>query len=124
MRNASIHRFAGHWPKEKAVGSLTLDFDARHHRRIRLTTDQGEDILLDLPKAVALTDGDALQLDDGRLVKVTAAPERVVEVTHKDRGDLIRLAWHLGNRHLATEIGDQFLRIRPDRVIEGMLGNL
>ena len=124
MHRACIHHRAGLWPGAKATACITLDFDARHHRRIRLTTDQGEDILLDLPKAVALTDGDALQLDDGRLVKVTAAPERVVEVMHKDRGDLIRLAWHLGNRHLATEIGNQFLRIRPDRVIEEMLRSL
>src|SRR6266436_4320457 len=53
MHNASLHRPAGHWPEEKAVGTLSLDFDARHRRRIRLTTDHGEDVLLDLPKTVA-----------------------------------------------------------------------
>ncbi|MGC2018485.1 MAG: hypothetical protein WA657_21810, partial [Candidatus Acidiferrales bacterium] len=73
MRNASIHRPAGHWPKEKAAGTLTLDFDARHRRRIRLTADEGEDVLLDLPKAVAMADGDGLQLEDGRWLKVQAA---------------------------------------------------
>jgi urease accessory protein len=120
MHRASIHRPAGHWPSERAAGSLTLDFDARHRRRIRLMTDQGEDILVDLPKAVAMADGDALQLEDGRLLRVEAAAEPVVEVRHY-QAQLMRLAWHLGNRHLAAEIGENFLRIRPDRVIEEML---
>jgi urease accessory protein len=121
MHYASVHRPAGHWPKERAAGSLTLDFDARHRRRIRLTTDQGEDILLDLPRTIAMADGDALQLEDGRLLKVKAAAELIVEVRHKERNQLMRLAWHLGNRHLPTEIRDQVLRIRPDHVIEEML---
>jgi urease accessory protein len=116
-----MHRPAGHWPKEQAAGTLTLDFDARHRRRIRLTTDQGEDVLLDLPNAVAMADGDGLQLDDGRLLKVQAAAELIVEVRHKDPNQLMRLAWHLGNRHLPTEIRNQVLRIRPDHVIENML---
>ena len=121
MRNASIHRCAGHWPVEKATGTLTLDFDARHRRRIRLTTDDGEDVLLDLPKTVAMADGDGLQLDDETWLRISAASESLVEVRHKDRHQLMRLAWHLGNRHLPTEIRDQVLRIRPDNVIEEML---
>jgi urease accessory protein len=121
IHRASTHRPAGHWPKEKAAGSLTLDFDARHRRRIRLTSDQGEDVLLDLPKAVAMADGDGLQLEDGRWLRVQAAAELVVEVRHRDPNQLVRLAWHLGNRHLPTEIRDKFLRIRPDHVIEEML---
>jgi urease accessory protein len=84
-------------------------------------TDQGEDILVDLPKAVAMADGDALQLEDGRLLRVEAAAEPVVEVRHPYQAQLMRLAWHLGNRHLAAEIQKDFLRIRPDRVIEEML---
>jgi urease accessory protein len=121
IHRASIHRPAGHWPKEKAAGLLTLDFDARHRRRIRLTSDQGEDVLLDLPKAVAMADGDGLQLEDGRWLKVRAAAEVIIEVRHNDPNQLVALAWHLGNRHLPTEIRDQVLRIRPDHVIEDML---
>src|SRR5215472_2419571 len=121
MRNASIHRPAGHWPEEKAVGTLTLDFDARHRRRIRLTTDRGDDVLLDLPNTVAMADGDGLQLDDGTWLKIKAAAESLVAVRHKDPHHLVRLAWHLGNRHLPTEIRDNSLRIRPDHVIEEML---
>src|SRR5215471_10209911 len=85
MHRALIHRPAGHWPKDKAAGALTLDFDARHRRRIRLTTDQGEDVLLDLPKAVAMADGDGLQLDDGTWIGITGASESLVEVRHQDR---------------------------------------
>ena len=121
MQRASIHRPAGHWPKEKAAGSLTLDFDARHRRRIRLTADQGGDVLLDLPKAVAMGDGDGLQLEDGRWLKVQAAAELIVEVRHNDPHQLMRIAWHLGNRHLPTEIRNRVLCIRPDHVIAGML---
>jgi urease accessory protein len=121
MHRASIHRSAGHWPSEMAAGGLTLDFDARHRRRIRLTTDQGEDVLLDLPKAIAMADGDGLQLEDGRWLKIQAAAELIVEVRHKDLNQLLRLAWQLGNRHLPTEIRNQVLRIRPDHVIEDML---
>jgi urease accessory protein len=121
IHSALIHRPAGHWPKERAAGALTLDFDGRHRRRIRLTTDQGEDVLLDLPKAVAMADGDGLQLEDGRWLEVQAAAELIVEVRHKDPHQLVRLAWHLGNRHLPTEIQSEVLRIRPDHVIEEML---
>jgi urease accessory protein len=118
---ASLHRLAGDWPTEKAAGSITLDFDARHRRRIRLIGDQGEDVLLDLPQAVAMADGDGLQLEDGRWLKVHAAAEVIVEVRHKDPNQLARLAWHLGNRHFPTEIREHVLRIRPDHVIEDML---
>jgi urease accessory protein len=121
MHRASIYLPAGQWPQEKAEGSLTLDFDARHRRRFRLTADQGDDILLDLPQAIAMGDGDGLQLDDGRWLKVQAAPEDLVEIRHEDPLELVRLSWHLGNRHLPTEIRDHVLLIRPDHVIEDML---
>jgi urease accessory protein len=124
MHCASIHCPSGRWPAEKASGSLTLDFDARHRRRIRLTADNGEDILLDLPKPVAMADGDGLLLEDGRWLKIQAASELIVEVRHKDPNQLARLAWHLGNRHLPTEIRDHVLLIRPDHVIEDMLCGL
>lgn len=121
MRKASIHRTAGHWPKENAIGSLTLDFDGRHRRRLRLTVDHGEDILLDLPKTVTMGDGDGLQLDDGSWLRIKAAAESIVQIRHRNLHQLVRLAWHLGNRHLPTEIRDNTLRIRPDHVIEEMM---
>ena len=121
---ASVHRSSGCWPKHEAAGTVTLYFEERHRRRIRLVTDQGEEILLDLPSAVAMADGDGLRLHDGRWLEVQAAAEPVVEVSHRDPEQLTRLAWHLGNRHLPTQIGRAVLRIRPDHVIEGMLEGL
>jgi urease accessory protein len=118
---ASIHRSCGCWPAHEAAGTVTLDFDERHRRRIRLITDQGEEVLLKLPKAVAMADGDGLQLEDGRWLKVQAAAEPVIEVRHTVAGQLTRLAWHLGSRHLPTQIGHAALRIRPDHVIEAMV---
>ena len=71
-----------------------------------------------------MADGDGLQLEDGRWLEVRAAAEPVVEVRHQDHDQLVRLAWHLGNRHLPTEIRDRALRIRPDHVVEEMLRRL
>jgi urease accessory protein len=118
---ALIHRPAGNWPKQEAVGAVTLDFDERHRRRIRLTTDEGDEVLLDLPKTVAMAHGDGLQLEDGKWLRVQAAPEQIIEIRHQDLNQLMRLAWHLGNRHLPTEIRSHVLRIRPDHVIEELL---
>lgn len=121
---ASVHRSCGYWPEQEAAGTITLYFEERHRRRIRLVTDQGEEVLLDLPKAVAMADGDGLRLQDGRWLKVQAAAEPLIEVSHSDPEQLTRLAWHLGNRHLPTQIGRAVLRIRPDHVIEAMLEGL
>ena len=124
IRTARTHRPAGAWPRRECGGSLTLDFDSRHRRRIRLPLEGGETILLDLPQAVAMADGDGLLLDDGSWLEVRAAPEHIVEVTHSDPGQLLRIAWHLGNRHLPAQIRHGVLRIRPDHVIESMLRGL
>jgi urease accessory protein len=68
-----------------------------------------------------MSDGDGLQLEDGRWVRVQASKERLVEIRHADLAQLVRVAWHLGNRHLPTDICGPLLRIRPDHVIEEML---
>src|SRR5260370_8223658 len=81
IHSASIHRTAGHWPTEKAAGTLTLDFDGRHRRRIRLTADQGEDVLLDLPKAVAMAHGDGLHLDAGRRLHIPPPPDLLLDTS-------------------------------------------
>jgi urease accessory protein len=121
QKHASIHRSAGQWPDDRAVSAVTLDFEARHRRRIQLTLDDGEMILLNLPRAVAMSDGDGLQIEDGRWIRVQASKESLVEIRHPDPEQLVRLAWHLGNRHLPTDICGSLLRIRPDHVIEAML---
>lgn len=114
----------GAWPDDPASDSLFLDFDARHRRRISMKTQGGAEILLDLPKAVAMADGGGLRLEDGRWLRVKAAPEPLVEVTAGDAAQLARVAWHLGNRHLPAEIAGTAIRIRPDHVIEAMLVQL
>jgi urease accessory protein len=96
MHCASIHRSAGRWPKEKAAGTLTLGFDARHRSRIRLTADQGEDVLLDLSEAVAMADGDGLQLEHGRWLKIQAASELIAEVRHKDPNPVLLGSCQIG----------------------------
>ena len=111
-------------PAGPATDSVTLSFDDRHRRRLRLVTDGGEEVLLDLPAAIVLHNGDCLRLDDGRLLAVRAAAEEVMDIRATTPSALMRLAWHLGNRHTPTQILDDCLRIRADHVLEGMLEGL
>jgi len=104
--------------------TVVLDFDDRHRRRMAMTGTRGLEFLLDLENAVALRGGDALVLEDGRLVEVVAAPEPLVEIRGGDPHHMIRVAWHLGNRHLPTQIMPKGLRIRRDHVIEAMVKGL
>ena len=89
-----------------------------------MTGTRGLEFLLDLENAVALRGGDALVLEDGRLVEVVAAPEPLIEIRGNDPQHLVRVAWHLGNRHLPTQIMPKGLRIRRDHVIEAMVKGL
>ena len=104
--------------------TVVLDFDDRHRRRMAMTGTRGLEFLLDLENAVALRGGDALVLEDGRLVEVVAAPEPLAEIRCNDPHHLVRVAWHLGNRHLPTQIMAKGLRIRRDHVIEAMVKGL
>ena len=97
---------------------MLIDFDRRIRRRIVLPTEVGREVLLDLPQAVRLRDGDGLVLDDGGVVRVCAQPEPLTEIHAHDEGDLVRIAWHLGNRHLPVQLLGDRIRIRADHVIE------
>ena len=114
---------AGSWTGA-ADDSILLDFEGRHRRRIRMTASAGTDFLLDWPQVVALRHGDALILEDGRRVEVVASPESLTEIRAQTPLALTRLAWHIGNRHLAVQIMPRALRIRADRVIDEMLVGL
>ncbi len=109
---------------QAAADTVVLDFDDRHRRRMAMTGTRGLEFLLDLENAVALRGGDALVLDDGRLIEVVAAPEPLTEIRCNDPQHLVRVAWHLGNRHLPTQIMAKGLRIRRDHVIEAMVKGL
>jgi urease accessory protein len=123
MIRATQVRGSHRWT-EPPADTVVLDFDDRHRRRMMMMGTRGLEFLLDLEHAVALRGGDALVLDDDRLVEVVAAAEPLVEIRCNDPQHLVRVAWHLGNRHLPTQITARGLRIRRDHVIEAMVKGL
>jgi urease accessory protein len=106
-----------------AFDRVVLDYADRFLRRKRLATAAGAALFVDLPETVSLDDGDALVLDDGRLVRVTAKPEPLLEI-FAPATELARLAWHIGNRHTPAEIADGRILVQRDHVIEQMLRQL
>ena len=106
---------------EKVVDSVTLDHEGRHRRRVTLTGDGGLAFLLDLDKAVILNDGDALKLEDGQLVRIVAAPQPLLEIRAENPLRLLRLAWHIGNRHTPAEITADAIYIEEDHVLAEMV---
>jgi urease accessory protein len=104
--------------------AVILDHDGRTLRREVVTCASGARLLVDLAEATTLRHGDRLVLGDGRTVAVIAAPEDLAEIRGDGPHHLVRLAWHLGNRHLPTQIEDDRLLIRRDAVIERMLAGL
>jgi urease accessory protein len=123
MIRATQVRAQHRWTQAPA-DTVVLDFDDRHRRRMAMTGTHGLEFLLDLESATVLRGGDALVLDDGRLIEVVAAPEPLAEIRGADPHHLVRVAWHLGNRHLPTQITAKGLRIRRDHVIEAMVKGL
>jgi urease accessory protein len=123
MLRATSVKAASSWHGEPA-DTVVLEFEDRHRRRMTMTGTRGLEFLLDLPEVVALRGGDALVLDDGRLVEVVAAPEPLLEIRCRDNLHLVRVAWHLGNRHLPMQVMAKGLRIRRDHVIEEMVRGL
>ncbi|HEX4617981.1 MAG TPA: urease accessory protein UreE [Stellaceae bacterium] len=124
MRRAIAAHRRGAWPQEAALDTVTLAYVDRHRRRIRLVADSGEAYLLDLPTAHHLVEGDGLELDSGGYLRVCAAPEPVFEIEASEPADLLRIAWHLGNRHLPLQVAGHRLRIRADHVIAEMVVGL
>lgn len=114
---------AGKWSGAPA-DTVVLDFHERHRRRVAMTGVGGLEFLLDLDDAAMLRGGDGLSLEDGRVVEVVAEPESLAEIRAEGPAALARIAWHLGNRHLPTEILAKALRIRRDPVIEAMAESL
>jgi urease accessory protein len=124
MQRAIAVHTRGNWPDEAAVDAVTLPFLDRHRRRIRLVADSGTPFLLDLPRAHRLAEGDGLELDAGSYIRVRAAAEPVIEVAADSPEDLLRIAWHIGNRHLPLQVADGRLRLRADHVIADMVEGL
>lgn len=114
---------AGSWEGAPA-DSVVLDREDRHRRRAVLDCAGGTQVLLDLPRAVQLHHGDALRLADGRIVAILAAGEELVDIEAETADDLLRIAWHLGNRHLPAQIEETRILILRDHVIRDMLTGL
>jgi urease accessory protein len=109
---------------ENVADTITLDHQDRHRRRMAMKTDGGLEFLLDLGNAAVLEDGDAVKLEDGRLVKIAAKPEDLIEITAENPLRLMKLAWHLGNRHVPAELTKEALYIAPDHVLVEMVRGL
>ncbi len=109
----------GAW--ENPAGEILLSYDDRFLRRKSLTISTGDTLLIDLPQTTSLNHGDAFELTDGRLIKIIAAKELLIEIKGDD---LVRLAWHIGNRHTPCQIEPDRLLIQHDHVIHDMLAQL
>jgi urease accessory protein len=120
LRATAVVRKAAVKP-ERIADRVTLDHEGRSRRRVALTGEGGLAFLLDLERAIALNDGDALKLEDGRLVQVRAAPQRLLEVRAESPLRLLRMAWHIGNRHTPAEITADALYIEDDPVLAEMV---
>lgn len=114
----TLHR-SGQWPR-LATARVVLGYEDRFLRRKRLVTASGEAFMVDLAETANLLAGDAFELSDGRLVEIAAAEEAVLVI----KGDLVRLAWHIGNRHTPCQIEADRLVIRADHVLAEMLRGL
>jgi urease accessory protein len=109
----------------KRAPALDLDWDTRQKSRFGATDSSGRELAVLLPRGTVLRGGDVLVLDDGSLVRVQAAPQPVMQVRHCSAHgspfDLLRAAYHLGNRHVPLELQPDLLQLEPDPVLADML---
>ena len=106
---------------DRVADTVTLDHEGRHRRRVALQGDRGTDFLLDLDKATVLNDGDAVKLDDGRLIQIKAAPQRLLEVRAENPLRLLKVAYHVGNRHTPAEVTADAIYIEDHHVVAEMV---
>jgi urease accessory protein len=109
---------------ERADLTLTLPFDQRQRSRLRVTLSDGAQATLALPRGSVLRGGDLLRLSDGRVVRVLAAEEGTSTARSSAQRALLRAAYHLGNRHVALELGDGYVRYLHDHVLDAMVRDL
>jgi len=105
-------------------GELILPYELREKSRLRATLTSGEEVAVFTVRGTVLRDGDLLRGDDGRVIRIRAATEATYRVNCQRPRDLLRCAFHLGNRHTQAQVGDGFLRIRRDSVLKDMLQGL
>ena len=115
------HEIISNIDPTSADAMISLDYEGRFLRRKRLQTDDGEDFMVELPKTISLSPSDGIVLDDGRVIGIRPKPEMLAKITHIN---LMRMAWHIGNRHTPCQIEDDHLLIQQDYVLEDMLRQL
>jgi urease accessory protein len=103
---------------------LVLPFDLRQKSRLRTTLPDGEEVGLFLERGQVLRGGDCLQAEDGRIVVVRAKAEKVLHISCADAVDLLRVTYHLGNRHVPLQVGQGWVRIADDDVLRQMVEGL
>ena len=121
MQRVKSVRSAGTCSAANILDRVVLDAGDRQRRRAVLTGEKGTTFLLDFDKPTMLRDGDGLVLDDGSIVLVAGEPEPLIEISTHKKIDMLRLAWHIGNRHTELQVVGEALRIRRDHVLEDML---
>jgi urease accessory protein len=110
--------------KIQVRGELELPFERRQKSRLHARLASGEEVALVLPRGEVLRGGDLVTASDGRVIEVVAAPEKVLHIECASATGLARAAYHLGNRHVPVQVGEGFLRIAEDHVLEEMLKGL
>jgi len=112
----------------RRAATIELDWDVRQKSRFNVTDSQGRELGVFLPRGTAVRGGDILVAEDGSLVRVLAAPQPVLVITHCTQHgtpfDLTRAAYHLGNRHVPIELKPDHLKIEPDHVLAEMLRSM
>ena len=103
---------------------LILPFHERSKSRLKATLSSGEEIVISLPRGSVMRAGEVLVADDGRFVEIISASEDVLRVTAKHQHDLLRAAYHLGNRHIPVEVGPDYLHLEVDPVLADMLSQI
>jgi urease accessory protein len=124
MIRVSVHSKASCEGVGPVGTTLTLPFALRQKSRLRAELDDGREVGLFLPRGGVLRGGDRLEADDGTVIEVRSAPERVSRVRAPDGRALARAAYHLGNRHVALEVGDGWLQYLHDHVLDEMIAGL
>lgn len=109
---------------DKIAAQLVLPYELREKSRLRATLSTGEEVAVFTVRGTIMRDGDLMQGSDGRIVRIIAAPEPTYRVQCKSATDLLRCAFHLGNRHTQAQVGNGYLRIRRDTVLKDMLEGL
>lgn len=120
----AVAHLPAHHGRGAAIDSITLAHDERRLRRKMLTGKKGTEVLVDFPNTITLDHEGALELENGQLIEILAAREYLYAVTARDTGHLLRLAWHIGNRHTPAQLDANRILIKRDHVLKTMLEGL